>query len=244
MRSGTGSYSSVVLVGGTSEIGQAIVRALPLSHDATVWLAARRDPQPHWPAPPAALRHLPWDADDAGHSPLPPVDAGDIDVAILAVGVLGDQDEAERNPDTARHTATVNFSALVPVLLETADRLLKQGHGTLIVLSSVAGVRTRRANYVYGASKAALDAFALGLSDRFVDSGAHLLIARPGFVHGRMTAGLDPAPFATTPAAVGRAVASRLANRPDGVVWIPPVLGPLFGVLRLLPRPLFRRLPG
>ena len=124
-----------------------------------------------------------------------------------------------------------------------AGVLRAQGHGRLVVLSSVAGVRVRRANFVYGASKAGLDAFARGWPRRCGASGASLMIVRPGWVATRMTAGRDPGPFATTAAAVAEDVVAGLA-RSAPVVWSPAPLRLVFGVLRLAPGALWRRLPG
>ncbi len=111
-----------------------------------------------------------------------------------------------------------------------------------MVLSSVAAIRPRKANFVYGAAKAGLDAFARGLADALHGSGVRVLLVRPGFVTGRMTAGMTPAPLATTPSAVGTAVAAGLA-RGRGTIWVPPPLAVLAAVLRALPRPVWRRLP-
>jgi decaprenylphospho-beta-D-erythro-pentofuranosid-2-ulose 2-reductase len=100
---------------------------------------------------------------------------------------------------------------------------------------------------VYGAAKAGLDAFARGLADSLHGSGVAVLLVRPGFVIGRMTAGMTPAPLATTPAAVGAAVAARLrragGTSPGGLIWVPSTLAPVAAAFRLLPRPLWRRLP-
>src|SRR4029450_11965014 len=88
--------------------------------------------------------------------------------------------------------------------------LRAQGHGTIVVLSSVAGERARRSNFVYGSTKAGLDAFFQGLGDSLVGTGASVMIVRPGFVHTKMTEGLDPAPLATTPEAVAEAIVRGL----------------------------------
>jgi decaprenylphospho-beta-D-erythro-pentofuranosid-2-ulose 2-reductase len=116
-----------------------------------------------------------------------------------------------------------------------------QGHGVIVVLSSVAAVRPRKANLVYGAAKAGLDAFARGLADSLRGTGVRVLLVRPGFVTGRMTAGMTPAPLATTPAAVGAATAAALATN-AGTVWVPPSLAVLAGAMRLVPRPIWRRM--
>jgi short-subunit dehydrogenase len=106
----------------------------------------------------------------------------------------------------------------------------------------VAGVRVRRANYVYGSAKAGLDGFANGLADALHGSGVRLLIARPGFVIGRMTEGMSPAPLSSTPEQVAAATARALA-RGRRTVWIPWALRPMFFILRLLPQPIWRRMP-
>jgi decaprenylphospho-beta-D-erythro-pentofuranosid-2-ulose 2-reductase len=112
----------------------------------------------------------------------------------------------------------------------------------MIVLSSVAAERPRAANAVYGAAKAGLDSLAQGLADAGHGTGPRVLVVRPGFVKTRMTAGLRPAPFATTPEAVAEATVRALRGRAH-TVWVPAVLRLVFAVLRHLPRPLFRRLP-
>ena len=83
----------------------------------------------------------------------------------------------------------VNFTGAVSASLAVAAQLRRQGHGRLVVLSSVAGERVRKANFVYGSSKAGLDGFAQGLGDSLVGTGARVLVVRPGFVHSAMTAG-------------------------------------------------------
>ena len=116
-----------------------------------------------------------------------------------------------------------------------------QAHGTLIVLSSVAAERPRRSNFVYGASKAGLDAFAQGLGDALAGTGVDVMVVRPGFVRTKMTAGLKPAPLSTTPDAVAGAIVDGL-RRGAHTVWVPPALRSVMSIVRHLPRPLFRRL--
>ena len=114
-----------------------------------------------------------------------------------------------------------NFVGLVSVLIPIAERMRRQGHGTIVVLSSVAAERPRRANFVYGASKAGLDAFAQGLGDALVGAGVHVLVVRPGFVRTKMTAGRAAAPFAVTPDAVADAIAGGLRSGAH-TIWVPP----------------------
>jgi len=105
----------------------------------------------------------------------------------------------------------------------------------------VAGERARRSNFVYGSSKAGLDAFAQGLADSLVGTGVRVVVVRPGFVHSSMTAGKDPAPLATTPAAVADAVTDAIASGKE-TVWVPGRFRYVMIALRHLPRPLWRKL--
>lgn len=247
MRDGVGRVQRVLLLGGTSEIGLAVLAALPLAPGATVILAGRDQARlAGVPLPPGAARQVvAFDALDLAAHPqtLEAIWAGgDVDVTVLAAGVLGDQQAAEADPALAASMLQTNLVGPAAVLLHVATRLRAQGHGALVVLSSVAGLRGRRANFVYGAGKAGLDVLSEGLADSLAGSGVRVLVVRPGFVHGTMTAGMAPAPLATTPAAVGAAVAAGLAGGRN-TIYVPPMLGPVMSVLRFLPRPLWRRMP-
>jgi len=120
------------------------------------------------------------------------------------------------------------------------ERLARRA--SIVAFSSVAGVRVRRANYVYGSAKAGLDGFCSGLADALQGTGVHLLVVRPGFVVGRMTEGMTPAPFSSTPGQVATATAGALAKR-RRTVWVPWALRPMFAGLRLLPQFVWRRMP-
>lgn len=249
MRDGTGRPSRVLVLGGTSEIGLATVQAMDLPAGAHVMLAGREES-----ALRAAAATLPTSVTTSvdvfdGRDPRSAVavvqrafEAGEVDVVIPAFGVLGDQSVFDRDALEAADLLTVNVTSQLAVLLEAAARLRRQGPGTLVVLSSVAAVRPRRANYVYGASKAALDSAARGLADALHGSGVDVVLVRPGFVIGRMTAGLAPAPLSTTPDIVGRAIADAVRSR-RSVVWVPSPLAVLAAVMRVVPRALWRRMP-
>ena len=244
MRDGSGRWGRVLVLGGTSEIGGAVLAAIELRPGADVVLAGRDLAALEAVPLPAGVRRqcLTWDAGDAVSSAalVPAVLAGgDLDLVVAAAGVLGAG--AATDAAAAHHVLVTNLVGLVDALVPLGEALRTQGHGTIVVLSSIAGMRARRSNYVYGASKAGLDAFASGLADSLAGDGVRVLVVRPGFVHGRMTAGMSPAPLATTPAAVGRAVATALTGH-RAVVWAPPALGVLAPVLQLLPRRIWRRL--
>ena len=164
---------------------------------------------------------------------------GDIDLVLVAAGILGEQARAETDVDHAVDILCTNLVGVAAAVLPAAERLRTQGHGTIIVFSSVAGLRGRRANYVYGASKAGLDALAEGVQSSLAGSGARLLVVRPGFVHTKMTSHMESAPFATTPEAVGAAVAEAVRKGREAV-HVPRLLGP---GLRRLPPPAPAHLP-
>ncbi len=248
-----GRPQSVLVLGGSSEIAQAIVAKLVPTRCRTVVLAGREGARLTEAVDRARAsgadiaESVPFDATDvAGHRAF--VDRvfdkfGDIDLVIVAAGVLGDQDHDESDPESAASVIDTNFAGLAPAMLAVAARLRHQGHGRLVVLSSVAGIRARRANFIYGSSKAGLDAFCQGLGDALEGSGASVMIVRPGFVVGRMTEGMAPAPFATTPDAVADAVVAGIASG-TRVVYVPSLLRWVFAVMRVLPRAVWRRLPG
>jgi decaprenylphospho-beta-D-erythro-pentofuranosid-2-ulose 2-reductase len=244
-----GRRPRILLLGGTSEIGLAILAALRAPADTEVLLAGRDEQRLA-----AAGKELPYQATplvfDAlatdSHRALieSAFGGGPVDLAIAATGVLVPQADVDREPRLAAAMIGTNFTSHVTTLLAVAARMRAQGHGTIVVLSSVAAVRPRRANFVYGAAKAGLDAFARGLADDLAGSGVRVLLVRPGFVTGRMTTGLAPAPLSSTPAQVGSAVAAALSSRTTrtGPLWVPRALGPAAIALRLVPRPLWRRL--
>jgi len=242
----------VLVLGGRSEIGVALACRLAASDRAgTVVLAARRADD--LAAETAAVRSagaevatVEFDADDLGAQAavLDAVEAahGLPDTVVLAFGVLGDQARAERDAAHAAAVVHTDYTAQVAVLTEVAARMRARGRGEIVVFSSVAGVRVRRANYVYGSAKAGLDGFASGLADALHGSGVRLLLVRPGFVVGRMTEGMAPAPFSSTPDVVADATVRALRGKKDEV-WVPSVLRPVFAVMRHLPRMVWRRLP-
>jgi short-subunit dehydrogenase len=240
----------VVIFGGRSEIGAEL--AVRLAPGAITVLAARNPQQ--LAEPRAALQaagakdvHVTaFDADDLdSHGPLVNslvAQHGPITTAVLAFGILGDQSRAEADAAHAVHVVHTDYVAQVSMLTHLANAMRAEGRGRLVVFSSVAGVRVRRANYVYGSAKAGLDGFASGLTDALHGSGVSLLVVRPGFVIGRMTEGMTPAPFSSTPSQVAGAAARALASG-RREVWVPWVLRPLFFAMRLLPRAVWRRMP-
>jgi decaprenylphospho-beta-D-erythro-pentofuranosid-2-ulose 2-reductase len=248
-----GLPQSALVVGGTSDIARAVLRALVARRLRRIVLAGRDEL-----GLAAAAKELQAlgaeqvdtvrvDVTDMAACAALAHDAaarlGQIDLALVATGTLGDQTSDESDPAAVARVLTTNCTGPAAVLTALAGVLRSQGQGRLVVLSSVAGVRVRRANFVYGSSKAGLDAFAQGLGEALRGTGASLMIVRPGWVATKMTAGRTPGPFATTADAVAADVVAGL-GRSAPVVWSPGLLRVAFAVLRLLPGALWRRLPG
>jgi decaprenylphospho-beta-D-erythro-pentofuranosid-2-ulose 2-reductase len=166
----------------------------------------------------------------------------EVDLAILCVGVLGGQSGLDADQGEVTEVLRTNFLGCGSLLWHTVRALRAQGHGTIVVLSSVAAERARASNAIYGAAKAGLDALAQGLADAVAGTSVRVLVIRPGFVRGRMTAGLKPPPFSTSPQIVANATVAALDGR-TRTVWVPGALRYVFAVLRHLPGPVYRRLP-
>lgn len=248
-----GRVDSVLVLGGRSEIGLAIARRLLADGARRVVLTTRAgasteesEVEALRAAGATSVENVVLDIGDFDSHPAAVEEAfkrlGDIDVVIDAIGVLGSQNAYAADPALAAASITTNLTGHVSVCLDIAERLRTQGHGTLVVLSSIAGARVRKANFVYGAAKAGLDGFAQGLGDSLVGSGARVMVVRPGFVRTKMTAGMDEAPMSVDAGDVAEAVAQGL-RRGSETVWVPAKLAAVAFVFRLLPRPLWRRLP-
>lgn len=252
MRNAVGDVQTVLVLGGGSDIGLAVASRLVTQGARTVVLAGRR-PEAYADAEGAlraagatTVRRVAFDADDTDSHARVIGDVvgevGDLDVTVVAFGVLGNQSVDEHDPAAAVAVARTNYLGGVSALTVMGQQVRTQGHGALVVLSSVAGERVRRSNFVYGSTKAGLDGFATGLADALQGSGARVLVVRPGFVVSKMTAGMDRAPLSTTPEAVAEVVVRGLSGSAT-VVWAPAQLRLVMSVLRHVPRPLFRRLP-
>jgi decaprenylphospho-beta-D-erythro-pentofuranosid-2-ulose 2-reductase len=246
----TGKPQSILLLGGTSEIGLAIVEALSGGQPVRVVLAGR--PSDSLEAAAAHLRGqraevevLPFDAKATQTHEEVVAKAfagGDIDVAVVAFGLLGDNEHAWTSVSAAVELAEVNYVGAVSVGVALADRMKDQGHGVIVAMSSVAGERPRRSNFVYGSTKAGMDAFYTGLGEAVREFGVRVLVVRPGFVTTKMTAGLQSAPLSVSADEVAAAVKSAVIGRAE-TVWVPAPLRVVMSGLRHLPRPVFRRLP-
>jgi decaprenylphospho-beta-D-erythro-pentofuranosid-2-ulose 2-reductase len=254
MNDALGMPQTAVVLGGSSDIARAILRALASRRLTAALLAGRDDErlkagcQELLALGVSRAESVKWDATGpvSAHGELVALARsllGNVDVVVVASGVLGDQASCERDPAATSELLASNFTGPAAAMVAFAGLLRAQGQGRIVVLSSVAGVRIRRSNYAYGSSKAGIDAFAQGMSEALRPEGVGVTIVRPGWVATRMTQGRDPAPMATTPDAVAADVVRGL-ERGASVVWSPDALKLAFTAFRLMPQALWRRMPG
>jgi decaprenylphospho-beta-D-erythro-pentofuranosid-2-ulose 2-reductase len=251
-----GNPQSLLLLGGTSDIALAIAEKYLSARPLRVVLAARpsarRDQAvERLTTAGAEVTSIDFDATNLDSHPAVIDKAfadGDIDVTVVAFGVLGDAEQAWQDHRAAVQLATVNYTAAVSVGVPLADRLRKQGHGKVIALSSVAGERVRRSNFVYGSTKAGLDGFYLGLGEALREFGVHVLVIRPGQVRTTTTlehwkaTGAKEAPFTVDKEQVAEQIVAAAAKGKE-LIWAPAPVQLLMSVMRHIPRPVFRRLP-
>ena len=249
MINAVGVPQSLLLLGGTSDIAVALARRYART-GLRVVLAAR--PTERRTAAAGELQELgcsvtevDLDArDHASHAAT--IDAafagGDIDIALVAFGLLGDPEQAWTDADLALELAEVNYTAPVHLGVLLGQKMRAQSHGWIVALSSVAGERVRRSNFVYGSTKAGFDGFYLGLGEALAEHGVRVLVVRPGFVKSKMTTGIDEAPLAVTPDQVAEAIAEAIESK-KALIWVPGAMRAVMSGLRHVPRPLFRKLP-
>jgi len=242
---------TIMVIGGGSEIAGAILSELPRCDGRTVALLGRDSPSMTAAAERlagegVAVHTVAVDAREL-NTHRAAIDRatellGTVDLAIVAVGVLGERGAFPEDIPAAAEVLEVNTAGAGSLLLECARVMRWQRRGTIVVLSSVAAQRARAANAVYCASKAGLDSLAEGLGDALLEYGAKVMVVRPGFVRTSMTEGLPVPPFACDPQTVAQATVRGLERGSENV-WAPSTLRWLMLVIRLLPRGLMRRLP-
>lgn len=245
-----GNPQSLLLLGGTSDIALAIAGKYLAERPLEVVLAARPSERrklaaERLRAAGAEVSEVDFDATDTGSHPAVierAFEGGDIDVTVVAFGLLGDAEQVWQDHGKAVELATVNYTAAVSVGVALADRLKKQAHGAVIALSSVAGERVRRSNFVYGSTKAGFDGFYLGLGEALRPHGVKVTVVRPGQVKTKMTEGMGKAPLEQTADQVAE-IAVNAARKGKELVWAPSQFRVVMSILRHVPRPVFRKLP-
>jgi len=247
-----GNPQTILLLGGTSEIGLAICARYLRDAPARVLLACLPD-DPGRDDAVAQMRSagaksvqlIDFDALDTDDHPQMIDTAfadGDVDVAIVAFGMDADAEELWHDQRKAVRVAEINYTAAVSVGVLLAEKMGAQGFGQIIAMSSVAGERVRRSNFVYGSTKAGLDGFYLGLGEALREDGVRVLVIRPGQVRTRFSANVDEAPLTVDKEDVAE-LAVTAAAKGKQLVWAPGAFRYVMMVLRHIPRALFRRLP-
>ncbi len=240
------------MLGGTSDLAGAVVRALARRRLRAVVLAGRDDERLALASQAASAAGVPdvravrFDAQDVDEAARV-VDecfdaAGSVDLVLSAVGVLSHRRD-ELDPARTAEVVSATYSWPAVALTRAAARLRDQGHGRIVVLSSVAAVRVRRENFVYASAKSGLDDFSIGLGEALRGTGVVVQVVRPGRVPTKMTEGLPSVPMSTTPDAVADAVMAGLASGAT-VIWVPAVARWALAAALLVPRSLWRRIPG
>jgi decaprenylphospho-beta-D-erythro-pentofuranosid-2-ulose 2-reductase len=164
------------------------------------------------------------------------------DIAVCAVGYMGDQSASERDIAAAVCVMRSNFEGPASILAVLANRFAERGSGVLVGISSVAGERGRATNYVYGASKAGFTAFLSGLRNRLAKQGVHVVTVLPGFVATRMTEGMAlPARLTAQPDEVADAI-ERAVRKSRNVVYVRPVWRLIMAGIRNIPEAVFKRM--
>jgi decaprenylphospho-beta-D-erythro-pentofuranosid-2-ulose 2-reductase len=247
-----GNPQTILLLGGTSEIGLAICERYLRNARARIVLACmpddpgRDDAVAQMKAAGArTVEMIDFDALDTESHPKVLDNAftnGDVDVAIVAFGVLGDAEELWQNQRKAVQAAEINYTAAVSVGVLLGEKMRNQGFGQIIAMSTVAGERVRRSNFVYGSTKAGLDGFYLGLSEALREYGVRVLVIRPGQVRTRMSAHIKEAPLTVDKEYVANLAVTASAKGKE-LVWAPAAFRYVMMVLRHIPRSIFRKLP-
>ncbi|MEU3274042.1 decaprenylphospho-beta-D-erythro-pentofuranosid-2-ulose 2-reductase [Saccharomonospora sp. NPDC006951] len=245
-----GNPQSLLLLGGTSDIALAIAEKYLAQHPLRIVLAGRQSPRLDAAAKRlrdkgADVSTVDFDAKDTASHPAVVEKAfagGDIDVTVVAFGLLGDAEEVWQDHAKAVELATVNYTAAVSVGVALADKLKAQGHGAVIALSSVAGERVRRSNFLYGSTKAGFDGFYLGLGEALSPFGVKVTVVRPGQVRTKMTEGMGKAPLEQTAEQVADIAVGAVRSGKE-LVWAPSAFRPVMSALRHVPRAIFRKLP-
>jgi decaprenylphospho-beta-D-erythro-pentofuranosid-2-ulose 2-reductase len=253
-----GNPQAILLLGGTSEIGLAICERYLRDAPARIVLAALPD-DPGREAAVAQMRNAGAKSVDVVDFDAVKMDThpevfdkafagGDIDVAIVAFGLLGDAEELWQNQRKAVQIAEINYTAAVSVGVLLGEKMRAQGSGRIIAMSSAAGERVRRSNFVYGSTKAGLDGFYLGLGEALREFGVHVLVIRPAQVrtsttieHWKATDSKE-APFTMNKEDVAELAVASAAKGKE-LVWAPGAVRYLMAVMRHIPRSIFRKLP-
>ena len=164
-----------------------------------------------------------------------------VDIVLLAFGMLPDQKQCEKDASAAISSIHINVIGAVSILTHTANFMERQKEGTLAVITSVAGDRGRKSNYIYGASKAMISVLTQGLRNRLCPSGVHVAEIKPGFVDTPMTSHFKKGLLWSKPQSIGKAIA-RCVDKKKNSIYAPFFWGWIMRVIRCIPECLFKKM--
>lgn len=238
-----GEFQKVLVLGGKSDLATTILPMLRLSDGAELLLLGRGANDS--PLPISLKRYkttnttIDFNDMDGSISLINEIfQNGDVDLVIFAYAVLGEE-KTQLVHENFQNVLTTNFMSQAILLNLVNAKLLAQKHGQILCISSVAGIRARKRNFVYGVSKFGVDFLAQGFQKHNLNSNVFITILRPGFIHSKMTTGLVPAPFATTLEKVALIAVDALRRR-KRIAYAPKKLKFVMLVLKLLPERIFR----
>lgn len=237
----------MALLGATSALAQAVARRL-VDEGHSLTLVARNEEKLGQLADDLRVRGASvtcitadFDALDTHDSLVEQI--ADCDEVFCFYGTLPDQSACEQNWTDAHNALQTNFISVVSLLNRLANRFEQRGHGNLVVVSSVAGDRGRKSNYIYGTAKGALSIYCAGLRNRLASSGVHVLTVKPGFIDTPMTAHLEkkPAPLWVGPDRVAKDIVKAAAARKN-VLYTPWFWQLILLIIQHIPEPIFKKL--
>lgn len=164
-----------------------------------------------------------------------------LDGVLLMYGAMSDQKEAEQSFSASRQMIDVNYTSAVSILNIAANYFEKQKKGFIGAVSSVAGERGRKSNYIYGSTKAGLSVYLEGLRNRLHDSGVQVMTIKPGMVDTKMTYGVvDDSPLLASPAKVGSDIAKGIEKKRH-VLYTPWFWLVIMFIIKIIPEFIFKR---
>lgn len=240
----------VLIIGATSAIAAETARLFAAAGD-DLFLVGRNPQKTGAVANDVLVRganrvgHRVQDLADTGQHAALPAEAidylGGLDIVLVAHGTLSDQAACQADYALTEQEMTTNFLSVVSLLTPLANRFEQQQHGTIAVISSVAGDRGRQSNYVYGSAKAGLSAFLQGLRNRLAKSGVAVITIKPGFVDTPMTAHIEKGSLYVGPEVIARGIYQAIETGQD-VVYLPWFWWGIMTVIKHIPEPIFKRL--